>query len=227
VLTPEQGNGTLQRGKMITLLRHAESAANVGLATHDPATIPLTPAGHVQAEQLAKSAFASPIDAVWSSPYLRTVQTARPTAERYGLSVQELPIQEFTYLCPARCAGTTAVERMQWVENYWTLGDPYHLDGPGAESFATFVGRARSALRLLGVGTNARHAIAFSHGQLLQMIYWLHRYEGSPVSKAGMGAYRGLDLERPIRHCEGLTFIQGSSVTNVRIARWPHPQPCL
>jgi len=44
---------------MLTLIRHAQSAANAGLATHDPATIDLTPAGHLHAKQLAQSAFAS------------------------------------------------------------------------------------------------------------------------------------------------------------------------
>lgn len=208
---------------MLTLIRHAQSTANAGSATHDPATIPLTLSGHLHAKQLARSAFSSPVVAVWSSPYLRALQTANPTADRYRLTVQELPIHEFTYLCPARCAGTTAVERMKWVENYWSRGDPYYVDGPGAESFSILVERARNALRLLEAGGSPDHAIAFSHGQFLQMIYWLHRYKDSPVSKGGMRAYRALDLQKPIRHCEGLTLVRGPFATAAKITRWPKP----
>ncbi|MGX9189022.1 histidine phosphatase family protein [Stenotrophomonas sp. Ker107b] len=206
---------------MLTLIRHAQSTANAGSATHDPATIPLTPAGHLHAKQLARSAFPSPVGAVWSSPYLRAVQTATPTAERYGLTVQELPIHEFTYLCPARCAGTTASERMQWVEDYWSRCDPKYIDGPGAESFSMLVGRARDALCLLGAGMSAGHTLAFSHGQLLQMIYWLHVYKGDPVSKTGMRGYRALDRQMPIRHCEGLSIYPTSSTVAATVSRWP------
>jgi broad specificity phosphatase PhoE len=205
---------------MLTLIRHAQSAANSGLATHDPATIPLTPAGHLHAKHLARCAFPSPMGAVWSSPFLRAVQTATPTAERYGLSVHEVPIHEFTYLCPARCAGTTAVERMQWVDNYWRRGDPHHIDGPGAESFSMFVGRARYALSLFHTA-GAGHVAIFSHGQFLQMVYWLAGYRGEPVSEAGMRAYRAMDVQLPIRHCEGLSMGFCSREAVLKVQRWP------
>lgn len=205
---------------MLTLIRHAESTANAGSATHDPATIPLTRPGHLQAKQLARSAFPSAVGAVWSSPYLRAVQTATPTAERYGLTVQELPIHEFTYLCPARCVGTTAGERRQWVEDYWSRNDPNYIDGPDAESFSMLVWRARDALCLLEARRNAGHTFAFSHGQFLQMIYWLHVYKGDPVSKTGMRGYRALDLQTPIRHCEGLSVRPTSPTLAAAVLRW-------
>lgn len=206
---------------MLSLIRHAESTANAGLATHGPASIPLTPAGHLHAKQFAQSAFTSLVGTVWSSPYLRAVQTATPTAERYGLPIQELPIQEFTYLCPDRCAGTTTVERLQWVESYWNRNDPNHIDGPGAESFSMLVQRARHALAVLEAGESAGHTVAFSHGQFLQMIYWLSVHEGNPVSKDGMRAYRVFDRQHPIRHCEGLQIALPSSPAGAKITRWP------
>ncbi|HIE4187499.1 histidine phosphatase family protein [Stenotrophomonas maltophilia] len=206
---------------MLTLIRHAESSANAGLATQDPASIPLTSAGEAQARQLAESALPSPVTAVWSSPYLRSLQTASPTAERFGLVVQQQPLQEFTYLCPVRCAGTTPAERKQWVDEYWWRGDPHYVDGPGAESFSMLVERAYSALSLFDSGTDDAHVIAFSHGQFLQMIYWLSRYNGTPASTAGMQAYRALDTQRPIRHCEGLRVSRPSRLSVANIARWP------
>lgn len=205
---------------MHILIRHAQSTANAGSATHDPATIPLTPAGHLQAKHLARVAFPCPVGAVWSSPYLRALQTANPTAERYGLPVQELPIHEFTYLCPERCAGTTAAERMKWVAGYWRRCDPHYVDGPGAESFSMLVGRARDALCLLEAQRCAGHTLVFSHGQLLQMVYWLHGYEGDPVSETGMRAYRSLDQKMPIRHCEGLSVQFTSHAVATTVSRW-------
>lgn len=206
---------------MLTLIRHAQSTANAGSTTYNPATIPLTPAGHLDAKQLATTAFPSGIDAIWSSPYLRAVQTATPTAERYGLTVQVLPIHEFTYLCPARCTGTTAGERRMWVDEYWSRSDPNYVDGPGAESFAAFVGRAREAIGLLNTGRSAAQTLAFSHGQFLQMIYWLTVYKGNPVSMAGMRGFRAVDQAMPIRHCEGLTIHPISSTVATTVSRWP------
>lgn len=210
---------------MLTLIRHAESSANAGLATSDPASIPLTSAGEVQAMQLAKFAFPTPVAAIWSSPYLRSLQTASPTAKRFGLVTRQLPLQEFTYLCPDRCAGTTAAERRQWVDEYWGRGDPAHLDGSGAESFSMLVQRARSALSLFDSQSDDAHVIAFSHGQFLQMIYWLDRYKGTPSSRAGMQSYRALDVRRPINHCEGLRITRSSSLSARVIERWPAHEP--
>lgn len=45
------------------------------------------------------------------------------------------PIQEFTYLEPARCANTTVAQRKEWVEAYWARSDLAFTDGAGAESF--------------------------------------------------------------------------------------------
>ncbi|WDM61828.1 histidine phosphatase family protein [Stenotrophomonas forensis] len=206
---------------MLTLIRHAESSANAGLVTHDPASIPLTSAGEAQARQLAESALPSPVIAVWSSPYLRSLQTASPTAERFGLVVQQQPLQEFTYLCPGKCAGTTPAERKQWVDEYWRRGDPDYVDGPGAESFSMLVERAYSALSLFDSGTDEAHVIAFSHGQFLQMIFWLGRFSGTPASRAGMRAYRDLDMRRPIRHCEGIRIPRSSVRSGRGVERWP------
>ncbi len=206
---------------MLTLIRHAESLANAGLATHDPASIPLTSVGERQARELAGSAFPSPPIAVWSSPYLRSLQTATPTAERFGLDVHQLPLEEFTYLCPVRCAGTTPAERKQWVDEYWRRGDPDYVDGPGAESFSSLIKRVSDGLESLNVGIGEAHAIAFSHGQFLQMIYWLSRYNGTPNSTAGMQAYRALDMQKPIRHCEGLRISRPCRLLAENVARWP------
>ncbi|MGF6329343.1 broad specificity phosphatase PhoE [Pseudomonas sp. BS3782 TE3695] len=53
--------------KLIRLIRHAESAANTGLATTEPDSIPLTENGQIQARALEDSVM-SPPDLIISSP---------------------------------------------------------------------------------------------------------------------------------------------------------------
>nr|KAJ9631430.1 hypothetical protein H2204_008157 [Knufia peltigerae] len=70
---------------------------------------------------------------------------SRPTAARHSVLVHELQSQEFTCLCPSRCAATAAVDRAQWVEDYWERCEPQYIDGPGAESFSSLVQRGDTA----------------------------------------------------------------------------------
>lgn len=61
--------------------------------------------------------------------------------------------------------GTSAADRKQWVEDYWSRCDPNYGDGPGAESFAQLVARAARALRILKSYSAHEQAVVFSHGQ--------------------------------------------------------------
>src|SRR3546814_4777403 len=84
------------------------------------------------------------------SPYTRTRQTAAPTIARFpGVPVEVWPIEEFTYLQPARWNGTRSAERMPHLERYWSAADPDYCDGEGAESFATLLRRCEAALARL------------------------------------------------------------------------------
>lgn len=101
------------------LVRHGESAANAGAVTTDPASIPLTEAGRGQARSTAAAIMQRPNLIVVSS-YLRTRQTTAPSIERFpDVPVETWPVQEFTYLSPGRCAGTTTAQRRPLVEAYW------------------------------------------------------------------------------------------------------------
>jgi probable phosphoglycerate mutase len=76
----------------LLLVRHGETASNIDrkLDTAMPGP-PLTELGHKQARELADTLAASEdISAVYASIGLRAQQTALPTAERFGLSVQIL-----------------------------------------------------------------------------------------------------------------------------------------
>ncbi len=106
--------------KRIRFLRHAESMANAG---PDPEVIVV-------------------------SPYLRAQMTAAPFLSRFPRARCDggLPVHEFTYLCPARCAMTTEGDRRPLVDAYWEMADASAVDGPGAESFNDFIERVAASI---------------------------------------------------------------------------------
>lgn len=191
---------------LIQLMRHAQSEANAGLATSDPAEIPLTEFGLQQAEALSRSIVVPPARII-CSPFLRATQTALPIAKRFGMSIEIWPIQEFTYLSPARCAGTTAAQRRNWVERYWEDADPHSVDGLGAESFAQFIDRITTTLKLLGQYRGTEPLLVLGHGQFMQAIRWSLTHPGSATT-SGQRDFHNFDKRCPIANCTGFTLIR-------------------
>ena len=69
-------------------VRHAKAASRTHWEGNDRER-PLNKSGRKQAEELITELGANPISAVWSSPYLRCVQTVEPLAKARKLKVQE------------------------------------------------------------------------------------------------------------------------------------------
>lgn len=192
----------------VILVRHGESVANAGAATTDPALIPMTPRGEQQA-RLTAGMVDSP-DLILSSPFERAIATAAPLRElnphvRYDV----WPIQEFTFLSPTRCAGTTAQDRKSWVEEYWLRADPHYVDGTGAESFAAFLIRVidfSKRLEELPFGTTT---VVFGHAQFFNAARWLREHEVGQMRvdqvlasiTNPMSSFRAFDLKNPIDNC--------------------------
>ena len=189
----------------VLCFRHGESAANAGHATSDPASIPLTEMGEQQADAISLRIAESPAFVI-CSPFLRARQTAAPTLTRFPAVPTEVwPAQEFTYLAPARCVGTSAQQRRQWVDAYWNAFDPTLLDGPGAESFSDFIERVRAALNSLRMLHNASDATAamFGHGQFLQAMRWLIQNGDGVIDAHAMRSFRIVDQRSPINNAGG------------------------
>jgi broad specificity phosphatase PhoE len=182
----------------VQVFRHGQSLSNAGGRTDDPALIPLTPAGEAEARALARSLTAPP-DLLLVSPYLRSVETARPIRARYpDVNIEVWPIQEFTYLAPAACVGTSWIERKPWIDAYWTALDPEKIDGPGAENFRSLLMRASAFLHRLA-RLDARHVVAISHGQFMQATKLM-------IEPHGAHAVEGLLLE--LEHAGGRVVIK-------------------
>lgn len=153
--------------RRIWVYRHGESLSNAGGKTFDVAAIPLTEKGRLQAAALAATIPEAP-DLIVASPYLRSAHTAAPIEALFLAARREVwPIQEFTYLEPTSCIGTSWVERKPRIDAYWAALDPAYVDGPGAESFATLLGRARDFLARI-CAAEERFIVCVSHGQFMQ-----------------------------------------------------------
>jgi probable phosphoglycerate mutase len=171
------------------LIRHAESVANFGGATDDPARIPLTERGKVQARHLAAAFPRSPAMIV-TSGYARTKLTAQPTLKRFpDIPHQEWPVHEFTYLHSLHGELTTAAQRRPMVEEYWLQADPFYVDGPAAESFAGLLNRARALLQQLQQCVDGPVAV-FTHGQFIRAVLWVLMTEPIAPTATEMRLFR-------------------------------------
>ncbi|MFI8376158.1 histidine phosphatase family protein [Pseudomonas helleri] len=188
----------------VHFVRHGESAANAGNATSDPALIPLTDRVWEQAQAVAESFDQAP-SLIVTSPFERAADTAKPTIQRFpGVPVEVWPVEEFTYLSPSRCANTTAADRKPWVDSYWLSADPEFTDGPGTESFAGLIQRARECLcRLHGM---TGMAVVFGHGQFIHAVRWLVIESPMRIDSEAMRAFRAFDLKYPISNCQVITI---------------------
>lgn len=159
------------RTTKILLVRHGQSVANAGGIPPDHITNPLTDLGLAQATAFAEAVSCAPT-LFLVSPFLRARQTSEPLLQRFpNVPVHEWPIHEFTFLQPGRHNGTSEEQQMPHILAYWRRADPAHLDGPGAESFTSFLDRARDAIqRLISIASEAPGGcvVLFTHGLLMQ-----------------------------------------------------------
>jgi 2,3-bisphosphoglycerate-dependent phosphoglycerate mutase len=182
------------------LIRHGQSASNAGLPAVGFGEVPLTPLGHEQAREVARRVDRQP-DRLIVSPFLRAQETAAPIRERWPRTPCEVwPIQELTYLSPARCQGTTADVRRPWIEAYWRRCDPDYIDGPDAESFRAFIARLGDFdSRLSALGGD--FAVAVGHGQFFRAYLW-SRARGFAVAPEWMRDYRAAETSQPMANGE-------------------------
>ena len=139
----------------VVLVRHALSVTPTA-GGPDNVARPLAPEGLRQAAALVDDLCAPAPAAVWSSPYLRAVQTVEPTARALGLMVRTAPdLREWD-------DGYAFVE--DWVshcERSWA--DP-SLAQPGGESLDGLTVRAVGAVRRLAGQYPGQRVLVGSHG---------------------------------------------------------------
>ena len=146
----------------VILIRHAEPEA-VGAPGVSDDDRPLTDAGRAAAEELAAEFDGYGLTAIYSSPYLRAVQTINPLAQRRGLEVQLL-----SDLRERRLAREALDDWRATLQHAWSDAD---YAAPGGESGRDAQRRAVALLDLL----RSRHPdggrlVLASHGNLISLV---------------------------------------------------------
>lgn len=174
----------------IWLIRHGECHSNIGDRTTHPATSELTEAGISQSERIADSIEFQP-DIIIHSPYLRTLQSAQPTINKFtGVTVDEWPVQEFIYLPHERYLNSTQSERQATVDEYWQRCDPQLKNSDEAESFVEFIERMETIIEKLAHSKGT--SVVFTHGHVIRAMIWKIITGRLQKDKAGMEQYRSL-----------------------------------
>lgn len=168
------------------LARHGESEANIAAdhaeslgaevidVKNRDADVPLSPIGAEQARALGEWLGRNPSpDSVWSSPYLRALDTTRialATAGREGaVTVDErLRDRELGVLDALTSRGVAArfpteADRRRWVGKYF-------YRPPGGESWADVALRLRSVLADLDIRFDGRRVLVVAHDAVIRLV---------------------------------------------------------
>ncbi|MEU7754379.1 histidine phosphatase family protein [Micromonospora sp. NPDC049171] len=142
----------------VVLVRHAVSVQPTADGPHER-TRPLTPTGLGQARDLVDALVEPCPAAVWSSPYLRAVQTVQPTAHALGQAVHTwAELREWDDGLPFTTDWEPHYER-SWAEPSFAR--------PGGESLDQVTIRAVAAVRALAATYPGRCVVAASHSTLI------------------------------------------------------------
>ncbi len=198
--------------KKILLIRHAESISNAGQKTENHATIPLSEKGRMEAEQLAESLGIIP-ELIVVSPYVRTRETAEPLIGKYPhVPVEMWDVHEFTYLDPARFAGTTGLDRAPFAKEYWENKNIHHKNGE-AETFYEFTKRIESVFEKLRA-REENTIVLFSHGRFILAVkfYLEHLKKNNQTSLSEEDIQTLMDM-----HTEGFMSGKPFPIENISI----------
>ena len=148
------------RDTRIYLVRHAESAPSPGVPEPD---WPLSEDGRRQANDLVSVLAELPISTVYSSPYLRAVDTVQPFADQASLEVnlvEDLRERRLSAGIAPRSDWRKSLQRA-WAEFDWAP--------PGGESSAQCQRRVAASLLDLAVAHPGDAMLAASHGHAIAL----------------------------------------------------------
>lgn len=124
---------------------------------------PLSPRGRRDAETIARRLAGTPLDAIYSSPYPRALQTVEPLAERVGLEIAVLDGLRERTLADGAVDDFPAAMRACW--------DDLELSFPGGETSVAALGRFSRAVDRIVAGHASGTVAVATHGNILGL--WL------------------------------------------------------
>ena len=148
------------------LIRHGVTAITGSVITGRLPGYPLTPQGQSQAEALADRLATMPINAIYSSPLERTLETAAPAAASLGLAVQ--PNWAFAEFDFGQWSGVL-IEELQQRED-WKLFCAFRSGrrAPGGELITETQTRMVDALTDLAGRHPGETVAVFSHADAIK-----------------------------------------------------------
>ena len=155
----------------LILIRHGETDSNKAGLALGRKDVELNETGRWQAQRVADALQGQPIDAVYSSPLLRALDTARAVAERHDLPVQvdegliEMEIGEMEGLTFQQVR-----ERYPQFLQLWLGGSAAYQSMPGGERLLDVQERAWQALERIGGEKAQETVVVVTHNFVLLTI---------------------------------------------------------
>ncbi|GGZ27034.1 phosphoglycerate mutase [Streptomyces inusitatus] len=153
----------------LLLARHGQTVWHAENRYAGVSDVALTDEGRRQAARLGEWAARNPVDAIWTSPLSRAIETAAPACEALGLTPRREPgLRECDF---GAAEGRTLAEfRREHPEA--ALGftkDPVAHPFPGAEDPRAAAGRAVEALRRVAGAHEGGRVLVVAHNTLLRL----------------------------------------------------------
>ena len=155
----------------IVLVRHGETEWNVVERFRSRVDVPLNETGHAQARAAARRLAAWPVEAVYSSPLSRAVDTARPIADACGreLSILDALIDvdygQWAGLSPEEAQASNPGLFATWRDN------PHQAHFPGGESLEQVRERSWGAIQGLCAQHSGKTIVLVSHVVVNRVIF--------------------------------------------------------
>lgn len=183
----------------LILARHGETESNRERLALGREDVPLNEKGRLQARAVARALEGLPVAAVYSSPLVRALDTARAIAEVLGLEVQveerliEMDVGEMEGLTPQELR-----DHHGGFIRRWFTSDAATLAMPGGESLQQVQDRAWAAVESLRDRHPEETVVAVSHNFTIRAIA-CHTL-GLPLAefrrfRLDLGAKAALDVE--------------------------------
>jgi broad specificity phosphatase PhoE len=188
----------------IFLARHGESDWNAANRFQGHSDRPLTDLGRRQAEALADAVGREKVDAIYSSPLIRALETARIVGARTGLGVlEDADLREVD------TGGWSGLSRQEVQERFPEGFERWVSGGAGWEDGESYEEMAERTLRAV-----TRIAEAHPGGRVLVVSH------GGPI-RAIQAAASGMDIHeyRRLKPVEPNARLSAVAVENGRIAR--------
>jgi broad specificity phosphatase PhoE len=154
----------------LLLIRHGETSWNKEEIFRGQLEVPLNETGIDQAKHIAKLLQKAPIDAVYSSPLGRALETARLIAEPHGLAVITAPgLTDLDYGAWQGLSHQEVKERYPELYQVW-LTAPYKLRFEHGESLDDVRNRALDTVNRLSVQHRDHNVVAVSHRVVIKLL---------------------------------------------------------